>query len=605
MNQPLSDQNTVPATFYATRLAACQQEAKQRRRQHILFGYVRLGWAILFLLLAWFIFGRHLLPWGWLLLPWIGFAVTARFHTRVLAAGSRAGRAATWNESGLARLENRWAGLRPRSTRLEARVDASGSLYAADLDLFGAGSLFELLCTARTTAGEDELAAWLLLPAAAEEIALRQAAVAELGDRTALREAFAAAPGPELLTIDRDALVRWGETTPPALPEALLWISPALVSLTLAAGLRWYLAHSPLLLLLMALIDLSLTFSLQRRLKPLFADALGASGRLTLLAELFHLIEAESLKAPRLHTAQLRLREGVQPASAAIRELSTLSAFIEQRSNYFIRIFDAPLLYSIQLGVRTRRWHRVHGAHLRDWLRVLGEFEALLALSAYHFEHPADPFPEVVPGASAFVADGLGHPLLPESHCVRNSLTLDANTRLLLVSGSNMSGKSTLLRSVGTAAVMAMAGAPVRAHGLRLSPLHVAASIQVSDSLQSGRSRFYAEILRLRAICAMAHAHPPVLFLLDELLAGTNSHDRLAGAMGVVRELLGAGALGVLSTHDLALTQIGDEAVERIRNAHFEDRVVGDQMQFDYMLREGAVTRSNGLALMRLIGLDV
>ncbi len=274
--------------------------------------------------------------------------------------------------------------------------------------------------------------------------------------------------------------------------------------------------------------------------------------------------------------------------------------------NGLLRAIDIPLLYSVQLGGFVQRWRQTARTFARRVAqRLLGEFEALLSLSAYHFEHPDDVFPELAPDALVYTATALGHPLLPQSTCIRNDVTLDGNTRLLLVSGSNMSGKSTLLRAVGINAVLAMAGAPVRATHLRLSPFHIGASIQINDSLQSGRSRFYAEILRLRAICDLCRADPPVLFLLDELLAGTNSHDRLEGAVGLVRELLALGAIGLLSTHDLALTGIAERDAQHIRNVHFEDQISDNRLLFDYTLRPGVVTRSNGLALMRLIGLDV
>ncbi len=183
-------------------------------------------------------------------------------------------------------------------------------------------------------------------------------------------------------------------------------------------------------------------------------------------------------------------------------------------------------------------------------------------------------------------------------------MALGANTSVLLVSGSNMSGKSTLLRAIGINAVMAMAGAPVRAASLRLTPVHVGASIQVNDSLREGRSRFYSEILRLRAVCALAEEMPPVLFLLDELLDGTNSSDRLTGARGIVQALLASGAIGLISTHDLALTEIG-AGDGRLRNMHFEERIEDGEMHFDFKLRDGVVTTRNGVALMRMVGLKV
>jgi DNA mismatch repair ATPase MutS len=231
--------------------------------------------------------------------------------------------------------------------------------------------------------------------------------------------------------------------------------------------------------------------------------------------------------------------------------------------------------------------------------------EALLSLATYSFEHPADPFPEFTDGAASFDGEELGHPLVPAQQCVRNRVSIRAETRVLLVSGSNMSGKSTLLRAVGMNVVLAMAGAPVRARRLRLTPLRVGASIRVNDSLREGSSRFYAEISRLRQIFDFAGGNPPLLFLLDELLQGTHSNDRRIGAEGIVRALVNRGAIGLVSTHDLALTDIGGSVAGHLYNVHFQDELANGRMTFDYKLREGIVTKSNGLELMRSIGLEV
>jgi len=243
---------------------------------------------------------------------------------------------------------------------------------------------------------------------------------------------------------------------------------------------------------------------------------------------------------------------------------------------------------------------------------VVGDFEALASLSAYAYEHPADPFPELVPVGSATGADtglfegtGLGHPLVPAAKMTRNDVTLSARCQLLVVSGSNMSGKSTLLRTVGVNVVLAQAGAPVRARSLRLTPLAVGATLRIQDSLQEGRSRFYAEISRVSLLARMASGRPPLLFLLDELFHGTNSHDRLVGASGVLRTLLDRGAIGLITTHDLALTAIVDTLGPRAANVHFEDSFDGAEMHFDYLMKPGPVTKSNALALMRAVGLDV
>jgi DNA mismatch repair ATPase MutS len=239
------------------------------------------------------------------------------------------------------------------------------------------------------------------------------------------------------------------------------------------------------------------------------------------------------------------------------------------------------------------------------WIRAVGEFEALCALGAYAFECREDPFPELVPGPAHYEAQALGHPLIPEEACVRNDITLGSPTQVLIVSGSNMSGKSTLLRTVGINAVLAFAGAPVRGRRLRISPLTIGATLRIQDSLQAGRSRFYAEITRVRQIVELSRGPVPLLFLFDELFHGTNSHDRCVGAESIVRDLIDAAAIGLLTTHDLALARIVDALAPRALNVHFEDQLIDGQMHFDYRMRPGVVQHSNALALMRAIGLEV
>lgn len=239
---------------------------------------------------------------------------------------------------------------------------------------------------------------------------------------------------------------------------------------------------------------------------------------------------------------------------------------------------------------------------------VVAEFEALLSLSAYAYEHPDDHFPEFVEAseARAFLeGEELGHPLIPAAKCVRNSVHLGNGTRVLLVSGSNMSGKSTLLRTVGINVVLAMAGAPVRAKTMRLCPMALGTRIRSTDSLQEGRSNFYTEILRIRQVAALSEKGGPLLFLFDELLEGTNSHDRQIGSEALLRALMGRHTVGIVTTHDLALTQIQATLDGSVRNVHFEDQIVNGEMSFDYKLRDGIVPKSNALDLMRWIGLKV
>jgi DNA mismatch repair ATPase MutS len=264
------------------------------------------------------------------------------------------------------------------------------------------------------------------------------------------------------------------------------------------------------------------------------------------------------------------------------------------------------LLLRPQLAIAIDRWHAAYGPTVAEWLQAVGEVEALAALATFAYERPEDPFPELVDEGPLYEADGLGHPLIVAAVGVRNDLRLGGSgPRVIIVSGSNMSGKSTLLRSVGVSVVLALAGAPVTARRLRLSPLVLGATLHVEDSLQAGHSRFYAEILRIRIIADAARGPVPLLFLLDEILHGTNSHDRRIGAEGIVRALVGLGAIGLVTTHDLALTELPARLGGAAVNMHFEDRLEDGKMIFDYRMRPGVVEHSNALALMRAIGLDV
>jgi hypothetical protein len=540
------------------------------------------------------------LSYAWLL-PLTLFVAAVIYHSRVRRARARTGRAAAHYRVGLARIEDRWSGLGNPGTELE---DAQ-HVYAADLDLFGRGNLFELLSTARTRMGERTLAGWLLSPAPASIVLQRQQSIAELRDRLDLREDLAVLGETAEVGVRPEELSRWAESAN-QLTER--WILPAallLPVLLIAALIFWNVTAiaSPLIAIL--LLELSVVRLLAKRLAEILASTEQAFDKLRLLADLTARLEREPLNAALSKQLLQQLSSAGAGASRAIARLATTVQFMESRRNPIIQILDLPLLYSVHTALAAERWRRHHGRAVAAWLDAIGELEALISLSAYSHEHPADPFPELIDGDASFAGVGLGHPLLPQATCVRNDVTIGGATRVLLISGSNMSGKSTLLRTVGINTVLAMAGAPVRARQLRLSPLQVGANIRINDSLHGGSSRFYAEITRLRHLNESALSKPSLLFLLDEVLQGTNSRDRFIGAQGVIRALIDRGAIGLVTTHDLALTTIDVGGVERLRNLHFQDELVDGRMEFDFKLHEGVVTKSNGIELMRSIGLDV
>jgi hypothetical protein len=558
--------------------------------------------------------GLHRFDAAWMAAPAAAFLVLLAVHDRALRALARARRAATFHETALARLDEKWAGTGDQGERYAS----DDHPFARDLDLFGKGSLFELLCTTRTRPGADALARWLLEPAAADEVRSRQRAVAELAPRLDLREDLSVLGEDVRAEVHPERLASWAEA-PRALPAWLLVPAFVLAAATVTALVLWLTGDKPpsygigpIPFVLSAAVEWALLRALRDRLRGVLGGVERPGAELAVLAQLLARLEREPFRDERLRALRAALGLGREAASVRIGALGRVVERAGWADNQLFAPIAFLLLWRLQAGLAVERWRAGHGRAVRAWLAATAELEALSSLAAHAFLHPRDPFPEVVdasqPGALGAVYEGeaLGHPLLPADRCIPNDVRLGsgAGARLLVVSGSNMSGKSTLLRTVGANAVLALAGAPVRARRLRLSPLQAGATLRIQDSLAEGRSRFWAEITRLRALMDLAARQPPVLFLLDELLAGTNSRDRRAGAEAVLRALLARGAVGLVTTHDLALSEIA-VALGDAGNAHFEDEVRGDQVIFDYHLRPGVVTHSNALALMRAVGLDV
>ena len=550
------------------------------------------------LLIAWW---RGWLGASWMALPAAAFVVLIQRHDLVVRARSAAQRSIQFYERGLARIDDRWAGTGEAGDRF--RDDRH--LYANDLDIFGRGSLFELLSLARTRAGEEALAAWLTHPAASQEVAARRDAVTELAPALDLREALSLAGSDVAAGVDSNGLVTWAEGS------AILsgsWRRAAAALLTagiIGSALYWWATADYGYFAAALVVEILFSIPQRRSVQRALHSAEAPARDLDILAHVLARLERETFTTARLNELRRRLdTEGV-PASRAIGRLHWLVELHDWQHNQFFAPIGAALLWGTHLAWAIEAWRRVHGAHVRSWLRTVGEFEALSSLSAYRFEHPDDVWPDIVEGGATFDGASIGHPLLPAAKMVRNDVHLNGDTRLLVISGSNMSGKSTLLRTVGINGVLALAGAPVRATRLLMTPLAIGATLRIQDSLQEGRSRFYAEITRIRELADLARGPEPLLFLLDEIFHGTNSHDRLVGATGVLRSLLDRGAIGLITTHDLALTAIADNLSTRAANMHFEDRFEGGEIVFDFRMKPGPVTRSNALALMRSVGLDI
>ena len=595
---PTVQHHEDPASTYSERLKALQLEQTAEQRQERRLGYTKVVVAFIAVLAA--VMLLYFTKFLWLLLaPVIAFVWLAVLHENRLQSLRKRKRAIVFCERGLARIENRWAGMGETGDRF---LNESHP-YARDLDLFGKASLFELLCTARTRAGEEQLAAWLLAAAPVKEIVGRHDAVRDLQTRVRLREDLFCVGETVRVGVRPDALAKWGELKPILKSTHLRVTTTALGALWIAGMIAWGVLGWGTLALAISALNLGWAHRIHARWDAA-ADAIEeATHDLDVLAGVLKLIDRGQFSAARLQEIQSGLKHSNFAPSDAIRKLDRIVGYLESRRNPAMRLFDVLMFWSAHFVFAAESWQTEFGPHIRSWLQQVGEFEALTALAGYAFEHPGDVFPQFLEHGPLFEATDLSHPLLPADKAIRNDVKLGTDVQLMILSGPNMAGKSTFIRCVGVNSVLALCGAPVRAASLTLSPLSVAASICILDSLSGGTSRFYAEIRRLKLAEDLASGTTPVMFLMDELLSGTNSHDRLEGTRLIVRSLTERGAIGIVSTHDLALAEIPDSMGGHAVNFHFEDRLEEGKLIFDYKLKPGVVKTSNALELMRSIGL--
>ena len=622
-----------PVQEYQRRLLAREEDASKLTALHLLLGWLRLATVVLFLGVAWVTIFLSEGPRWCVAIPIVLFVALGVWQGSVSRRLSLARRAAEIYRRGIARIEDRWIGLEVREiSGLSAEVQArlAASLYAGDLDVVGRGGVFELLCRARTRMGEEALLTWLLELAEVPEVLRRQAALEELRGRVDLRERMGVAGETVAVGVQAEALREWAAAEDVLTQGWMPWVAGVLAVLfaVLAGTWIWLWLGGTLgllpsvttvdvvsALLVVVVAEKLVRRPFEKRITAVLDGTDAAVKNMNLLASLLEVMEAETFASDRLVEIKRKLESHKVAGSVAIGKLGKLGQWRDSMDNLIVKGLNTPLMYSVQVAWAIQRWRRQHGAAVPLWVEAVAEMEALNSLAMYAYEHPADVFPEFERDGACVDADEMGHPLIAAAKCVRNSLQLGGETRVLLISGSNMSGKSTLMRTLGVNTVLAMCGAPVRAKRFRLTPLRIGASLLLNDSLQEGHSRFYAEIEKLGRICWLAESCAAgasksessggMLFLLDELLQGTNSKDRLVGAEGVVRALVEAGAIGMVTTHDLALAEMVGLPQGAMKNMHFQDQIVDGQMRFDFTLREGVAMKSNGVELMRLIGLKV
>ena len=547
--------------------------------------------------------GQRRVPVWTLLAPVPAVAASCRWYAANRARWSRVLRRRAFCEAGIARLENRWQG--NGFTGEEFRTP--NHVYDSDLQILGGagndGSVFELLCTARTGIGRRRLADYLLLPCDLTESRARQAAVRELRPLGEVRERIALLGKYAFQESAWEVFSEWlgiPAATAPGWVRAIAAASSATLLLLATAAFVTAIPRAQLVpaIPVFFAINMAVAGWYRNRTTALNTAARRVGVEIGVARQGIELIATLEVRSVKLRAIRQSLMEG--NAAGALRRLERLTNAIGECDKPYFDLPSQALIVRTQLCFAIEEWKRRYGGQLRSWLDAWAEFEALAAISGYAAEHPDDPFPELRDGSASFAARGVGHPLMPPDACVRNDVALDDRNRFYIVSGSNMSGKSTLLRSIGVNAVLAAAGAPVRADSLALSGMRIFASLSVVDSLLEGKSRFLAEVERVRQTLECAR-EAPVLFLIDELLSGTNSRDRRIAAESIVRELMTHGAVGALSTHDLALTEIADIDGLAGSNVHMGSRSPDNPMDFDYVLKPGVTSESNALAIFAMV----
>ncbi len=582
---------------YAGRVVSLQSKVAEAEGAAASSGLSMIGVGVAFIAAVVFAIRGELAWWvAAIPLPLLVFTVR-RFNASRDEVG-RLARVIRWYQRAVQRVAGEWVGVGAAGDRFEEAEHP----YASDLSLFGEGSLFQLVCSARTTIGELGLAKYLKEPVTREESRLRQEAVLELREMYELRESVVAMGRFESFESRWETFIEWLELPAmqfhPMLRVGMMVSVTILILLVVAGGLK-VLSWEAVARFAVPVLGIQAMVGLQfqERIRQMQGWLGSVSIEAEVLRDGLELLEKQEFQSAKLTGLVAR----VKGSGAAVRRLERLLGAMSERNKDWFYVPSLVLVLGTQLTIAIETWRGRNQASLPDWLAAWGEFEALQSLANYAFENPENVMPELVGGEVVFRGIEIGHPLLPQEACVRNDICFDAATRLYIISGSNMSGKSTLLRAVGINAVLAFAGAPVRAARLQVSALSVCASLSIVDSLLNGKSKFMAEMDRLRIMIERARAGDAVLFLVDEIMSGTNSRDRRVATEAVVKTLLQHGAIGALSTHDLALTEIATDAPHGV-NVHMCSRGEGDPLDFDYTLKPGVTTESNAMAIARLAG---
>lgn len=482
--------------------------------------------------------------------------------------------------------------------------------YANDLDIFGRASLYQYINRTTSQQGNQLLATWLLTPASATVITKRQEAVKELTEEQEWRQQLQAYGLSKQLTLKTEENIASWLREENRFINRLHWkilrfLLPALSITCLALYLNDNIAEQSFYSLMLLFLAISLGIS--KKIMPAWTKLGKITAELETLSESISLVEKHSFESPLLQQLKKTFSPANgQTASSNIRALKKILDRLDYRLNPIVFIpLSIFLCWDLQQIFALENWKKKNQRQLSDWFASLAELEALSTAGNISFNHPEWCFAELAAEEAIFKAAEMGHPLIPAGKRINNSFTTTGINKISLITGSNMAGKSTFLRSTGINIVLAMMGAPVCASSLTLSPVKVMSSMRISDNLEESTSTFYAELKKLKEVIEAVNKNEKVFLLLDEILRGTNSADRHAGSKALIKQLIQHKAVGMVATHDLELAKLEIEYPGNIHNYHFDVQVANDELYFDYKLKEGVCQSMNASILMKKIGIEL
>ncbi|MBY0478618.1 MAG: hypothetical protein K2Q24_13305 [Chitinophagaceae bacterium] len=481
--------------------------------------------------------------------------------------------------------------------------------YAGDLDIFGRASLYQYINRTYSQQGNQLLADWLSAPSSPQIIQARQHAAKELMQQTNWRQELQAHGSSSTITITTEKkMEEWlkenNQFIDKKIWHLIRFIFPVIATGTLIGFMFDIITYQRFLQAL--LVFTLIAFAITRMIVPLYRKLNKITGQMEVLSNSIACIEQAEFKDPLLVELKHQFHSGSNKASLQILQLKNIFNRFDYRLNPVVFIpLNIFLLWDLQQVLQLEKWKQKNNQQINHWFDALAQLEALNSIATLAFNHPHWSFPQLKTDEPLFIAEQLGHPLIDEQKNVLNDFSTTGKEQINLITGSNMAGKSTFLRSIGVNMVLAGMGSPVCAKKLTVTPLKVMSSMRIKDNLEESTSTFYAELKKLKQIIDAVNNNEPVFILLDEILRGTNSNDRHTGSKALIKQLLHHKATGILATHDLELANLANEFPAGIHNYHFDVQVNADELFFDYQLKRGICQSMNASILMRKIGIEL